>query len=55
LSAFAGTSVIFRFRAGTDLSVSPAGSGWWIDDIRIYAPSACSVVPADSLFFNGFE
>lgn len=55
LSGFAGTSVKFRYRAGTDSSVSPAGSGWWIDDIRIYAPSVCSAVPADSLFFNGFE
>lgn len=52
LTDFAGRSVTFRLRFGADSSV--AGTGWWVDDIRVYFGSSCSSI-ADGLFANGFE
>jgi hypothetical protein len=52
LSDFSGRNVTFRFRFGSDTSVS--GTGWWIDDIRVFAGSACLATP-DAVFANGFE
>jgi lysyl endopeptidase len=52
LADFADRSVSFRFRFGSDSSVS--GAGWWIDDIRVYSGTSCSSI-ADALFGNGFE
>jgi hypothetical protein len=42
LSSLAGSSVKFRFRAGTDTSTPPGFFGWVIDDVRIYACDAGS-------------
>jgi len=52
LTDFAGRSVTWRLRFGADISV--AGTGWWVDDIRVYFGSSCSSI-ADVLFTNGFE
>lgn len=52
LADFGGRSVTFRFRFGADSSV--AGTGWWIDDIRVFTGSACSGI-ADAVFAHGFE
>ena len=40
LSDFANTSVYFRWRVGTDTSVSD--EGWWIDDIEVLYPTPCA-------------
>ncbi len=39
LADFAGRSVRFRWRMGTDVSV--ASVGWWVDDVRIAEATAC--------------
>lgn len=48
INSFAGLSVRFRFRLGTDSSIGQPG--WWIDDVKVqYCPQA-------GLIFNdGFE
>lgn len=54
LAALAGSSVRFRFRAGSDV-VQDAGNedGWWIDNVRIYTcgfpPPGITVTPVDGL------
>lgn len=53
LADFAGRSVSFRFRFGSDNSVS--GTGWWIDDVRIYYGSSCQAGSPDQVYQNGFE
>lgn len=53
LADFANQSVRFRWRLGTDGSVSR--EGWWIDDVRVFAPTACTSGPSDAVFINGFE
>ena len=53
LSDFVSRTVSFRFRFGSDSSV--AGSGWWIDDVRVYYGSECSVFNPDVVLANGFE
>lgn len=53
LADFGGQSVSFRFRAGSDSSVS--GTGWWIDDIRVSEGTACTLADLDLIFRNGFE
>jgi Zn-dependent metalloprotease len=45
LATLAGKTVAFRFRIGTDNSVS--GLGWFIDDVRIYMVQAAAVDTAD--------
>jgi len=48
LSDFANSNVNFRWRVGTDTSVSD--EGWWIDDIEILYPTPCaSAEPAISI------
>ena len=49
LTSLAGQSVRFRFRMGTDSTVTD--EGWWIDDVRMYQ---CTV-PADRIFADDFE
>ena len=40
LTAYAaGQSLRFRHRLGTDVSI--AGTGWWIDDVRLVVEQAC--------------
>lgn len=53
LADFGGRSVLFRFRAGSDSSVG--GTGWWIDDIRVFEGSTCEVANLDFIFADGFE
>jgi hypothetical protein len=50
LADFAGTSVNFRWRFGCDSSVSD--EGWYVDDVRIFVPQACT---GGLLFADGFE
>lgn len=52
LADFAGQNVRFRFRFGSDTSL--AGTGWWIDDVRVYAGSICTEI-TDRLLYDGFE
>jgi uncharacterized delta-60 repeat protein len=40
LLPFAGQSVAFRYREGTDTST--ASSGWWIDDVRVDITNYCT-------------
>lgn len=53
LSDFVSRTVSFRFRFGSDISIG--GSGWWIDDVRVYYGSVCSVIDPDVLHRDGFE
>lgn len=53
LADFAGQSVLFRFRAGSDSSVG--GNGWWIDDVRIAQGTACEPANLPAIFADGFE
>lgn len=39
LDDFAGSSVYLRWRLGCDGSV--AANGWWVDDVRVFVPTAC--------------
>lgn len=48
VSSYAGQSVQFRFRLGTDTSVSK--EGWYVDDVSV---SSCATT--DLFFANGFE
>lgn len=50
LAAFAGQTVQFRWRLGTDNSVG--AEGWHLDDIRI---QACTTLEKDRIFADGFE
>jgi len=50
LDAHAGQTARFRFRIGTDSSVSR--EGWYIDDVAV---QACVPVDIDSIFADGFE
>ena len=50
LDAYAGLSVRFRFRIGTDNSVGRSPDGWYIDDVVV---QSCSI---DTMpFLDGFE
>jgi len=53
LADFANVPMIFRFRAGSDGSVS--APGYWLDDIQVTTPVSCSVPNPDVIFANGFE
>jgi hypothetical protein len=45
LASFAGQSLLFRFRQGTDTFI--AHDGWWIDDVSVtYTATACPTVIA---------
>ena len=51
LTSYAGQSVRFRFRLGTDSSVNRAG--WFIDDVTV---QSCDATPLpDIIFVDGFE
>jgi hypothetical protein len=50
LADFAGQSRFFRWRFGADASV--ADTGWYVDDVRVLVPTACS---AGLLFADDFE
>jgi hypothetical protein len=51
LTSYAGQSVRFRFRLGTDSSVARAG--WYIDDVTV---QSCDATPLpDIIFVDGFE
>ncbi len=59
---YAGQEVIFRFRLGTDSSVSH--EGWYIDDVKVQScqtdgTPVCDPAPpvgdADIIWFNGFQ
>jgi lysyl endopeptidase len=50
LGDFRNQSLSFRFRFGSDTSVS--ATGWWLDDVRLSAGTACD---DSSLFADGFE
>jgi hypothetical protein len=39
LLPYAGQNLLFRFREGTDSSIS--GTGWWVDDIQVSVVSLC--------------
>ncbi len=41
LTNYAGQSLRFRFRQGTDISGGGTGAGWRVDDIRITVPGPC--------------
>lgn len=47
IDSFAGQTVQFRFRMGTDVSVSHPG--WWIDDVKV------QFCPTNDIFTDGFE
>ncbi|HNZ97322.1 MAG TPA: immune inhibitor A, partial [Thermoanaerobaculia bacterium] len=52
LTDFAGRTVTFRWRFGSDSSV--ASTGWYVDDVRLFYGSTC--IPAGApLFQDGFE
>jgi hypothetical protein len=50
LADFSGLNVRFRWRFGSDTSLG--SSGWWIDDVRVYAGTACL---SDLIFRDGFQ
>lgn len=50
LADYAGQSVVFRFRLGTDNSIDR--EGWYIDDVKV---QSCVLVENDTLFLNGFD
>lgn len=53
LNAFAGQSVRFRFRVGTDSSVGRTPHGFYLDDVRV---QSCQVDgPSPVIFSHGFE
>ncbi len=53
-ASLAGHAVQFRWRVGTDESLSPTGSGQWIDTVELHDGYRCSAMP-DRLFANGFD
>ncbi|MCK7595509.1 hypothetical protein [Pseudomarimonas salicorniae] len=53
LADFAGRELLLRFRFGSDSSVS--GTGWWIDDIRLFERGSCQPASLGAIFADGFE
>lgn len=53
-ASLAGHVVQFRWRVGTDESLSPAGSGQWVDAVELRDGYRCSQAP-DRLFADGFD
>lgn len=51
LADFGGQSVYFRWRLGSDSSVS--ATGYWLDDVQIAAGTTCGI--NDIIFQNGFD
>ncbi len=52
INSFAGQSVQFRFRVGTDSSVGRAPHGFYLDDVTV---QGCVVNDPEAVFGNGFE
>lgn len=50
INSYAGQTMRFRFRIGSDASV--AAEGWYIDDVKV---QGCQASPVDGVFSNGFE
>jgi hypothetical protein len=53
MTDFLGRNVTFRFRFKSDVSLTAADPGFWVDDVRVFYGSACNL--PDSIFANGFE
>jgi hypothetical protein len=53
LADFGGASLLLRFRSASDSSVG--STGWWIDDIRVAAGTACEPANLEAIFADGFE
>ncbi len=53
LDDFRGETLLLRFRAASDSSVS--GVGWWIDDVTIFERLPCTTADPDRIFFDGLE
>jgi hypothetical protein len=51
LSSLAGQTFKVRFRIGSDAGV--AGSGWYLDDVRIYTCTACTYNLSETQVFVG--
>ncbi|HEX3131826.1 MAG TPA: M4 family metallopeptidase [Thermoanaerobaculia bacterium] len=51
LSSLAGQTFRVRFRIGSDFAV--AGSGWYLDDVRIYTCTACTYSLSETQVFVG--
>ncbi len=51
LSSLAGQTFKVRFRIGSDFAV--AGSGWYLDDVRIYTCTACTYNLSETQVFVG--
>src|SRR5436190_8102743 len=47
LLPYAGTSVLFRFREGSDSSIGRMG--WWIDDVTVVIGGACATPTSTSI------
>lgn len=52
LTSYAGQTVRFRFRVGTDTSAGRAPHGWYIDDVTI---QSCNSTLSDLIFADGFD
>jgi hypothetical protein len=46
LSRFAGGSIILRFRLWNDVLSQATGVGWYVDDVEVTTPEACSPPPS---------
>jgi len=53
LTDFAGRDLRLRWRFASDSSV--AGTGWWIDDVRVLQATSCSTTDPNLVFKHGFE
>jgi hypothetical protein len=52
LTAYAGQTVQFRFRVGTDSTVGREPHGWYVDDVTV---QSCNGELPDLIFANGFD
>ncbi|TAH40805.1 MAG: hypothetical protein E6Q43_01985 [Dokdonella sp.] len=52
LTSYAGQTVQFRFRLGSDSSVGRVPNGWYIDDVTV---QSCSAGGNDIIFQDGFD
>lgn len=52
LTSYAGQTVQFRFRLGTDSTVGRVPDGWYIDDVSV---QSCAGPLPDLIFADGFE
>lgn len=52
LTAYAGQTVQFRFRLGSDISVGRTPHGWYIDDVTV---QSCQASVSDVIYADGFD